>query len=82
MASYLMKNGEVLADLIPSAEHPLPMDRDNCWHDYAIVTTNRIEARPTDRLDIVVNSRPGIPFMFSRCRIAPEGWEVFGQILY
>ena len=82
MASYLMKNGEVLADLIPTAEHPLPIEREDCWHDFSVVASSRIEARLTDRLDIVVNARPRIPFMFSRCRVAPEGWEVIGKILY
>jgi hypothetical protein len=82
MNSYLMKNGEVLSDIIPSPDHPLPERPENCWHDCTVVAAKRIEARPTDRLDIVVNSRPRIPFLFSRCRVSPEGWEVIGQVLF
>jgi len=82
MASYLMKNGEVLGDLIPSPDNHLPSRRDSCWHDRTVVTSNRVEARPADLFSIVVGGREGLPFLFTRCRVAAEGWAVEGKLLY
>jgi len=82
MAPYLMKNGEVHCSVLPSTEHPLPSVRENCWHDCTVVTSNRIEARPADLFAIVMGESKTIPFIFSRCRIAVDGWEVEGKVLW
>jgi len=80
MASYLLKNGEVLCEFLPSPGRPFPMEREDCWHDCMVVTTVRVIARPTD-IFVIVIAGITIPFLFTSCRIAVEGWEVAGRVL-
>ena len=82
MTSHLLKNGEVLCDLIPSFKHPMPTVREHCWHDCSVLATNRVEARPSDIFSIVVAERESMPFRVSRCRVAVDGWQVEGKVLF
>lgn len=82
MTSHLLKNGEVHCDIISSQDHPLPKVQEHCWHDCTLVTVQRIEARPADLFSVVIPGREGLPFLFSRCRVAVEGWEVEGKVLF
>ena len=80
MASYLMKNGVAVCDLVLTPGRPFPTKKEDCWHDCVLVTAERVVARPADTFGIVTGG-VSIPFLFSRCRVAVEGWEVEGQVL-
>jgi hypothetical protein len=80
MHAQLKRNGEVLCDLISSPEHPLPTQREDCWHDCTILTTERVLIRPTDILEIFTGRR-ALPFRVSHCRVGVSGWEVDGMVL-
>ncbi|MEK7953299.1 hypothetical protein [Luteolibacter soli] len=82
MTSHLLKNGEVVGDLIPSDIHHLPLHREECWHDCTVVTNRRVEAaRATDVFGI--KTLAGVfPFCVTRSRIGVDGWDVEGKVLY
>jgi hypothetical protein len=82
MASYLMKNGEVLCDLIPSDIHRLPAKQEDGWHDCTVVTDKRVVLNPRDAFEILTPGSPCLPFMIYRSRIGVEGWDVVGQVLF
>jgi len=82
MASYLLKNGEVLCDLIPSDMHHLPVRRDGRWHDCTVVTEVQVELDPRDAFDIFTPGFPVLPFMIYRSRIGFGGWAVIGQVFF